>query len=142
MDIVETPNETNKTEIPDLSGLRCLIIDDNRINRMILFNFLQKTGVHIDNVGSGRQAIAKATNVDYDIVFMDVHMPDMDGFETTRKLLEINQESTVIGVSADVTLEAIEKAKASGMKDYLTKPIEKEVLFETLGKLAVTSSSG
>ncbi|HBR52870.1 MAG TPA: hypothetical protein DEA82_01275 [Flavobacteriaceae bacterium] len=142
MDIVETPTETNKTEIPDLSGLRCLIIDDNRINRMILFNFLQKTGVHIDNVGSGRQAIAKATNVDYDIVFMDVHMPDMDGFETTRKLLEINQESTVIGVSADVTLEAIEKAKASGMKDYLTKPIEKEVLFETLGKLAVNSSSG
>ena len=69
-------------------------------------------------------------------------MPDMDGFETTRKLLEINQESTVIGVSADVTLEAIEKAKASGMKDYLTKPIEKEVLFETLGKLAVNSSSG
>ena len=59
----------------------------------------------------------------YDLVFMDVHMPDMDGFQATEEIRRFNQEITIIGLSADVTKEAIDEAKGVGMNDYLTKPI-------------------
>lgn len=135
MVIASGPKNTITNETPDLSDQNCLIIDDNRINRMILFNFLQKTGTKTDSAGSGKEALEKVKDKAYDIIFMDIHMPDMDGFETTQNILELNPFATILGVSADVTLEAIQKAKASGMKDYLTKPIHKETLYEMLNKL-------
>jgi two-component system, sensor histidine kinase len=137
MKIATAPKNKSVVKIPDLSSLSCLIIDDNRINRMILFNFLQKTGLKVDNVGSGKEALEKAQMKAYDVIFMDVHMPDMDGFETTQKILEMTPSSIILGVSADVTLESIQKAKSCGMKDYLTKPIDKNILFETLDKLDI-----
>lgn len=122
-------------EIRDLSDLNCLIVDDNRINRMILFNILQQAGIHADSVGSGDEALSKSKYMNYDVVFMDIHMPDMDGFETTEKLLQISPLSKIIGLSADVTVESIRKGKLSGMNEYLTKPIDKDMLFQTLNKL-------
>ncbi len=136
MSIASKPKDTVGIESPNLSGQNCLIIDDNRINRMILFNFLQKTGAKTDSVASGNEALEKVKDKAYDIIFMDIHMPEMDGFETTQKILEINPSVTVLGVSADVTLEAIQKAEAFGMKDYLTKPIQKDALYDTLNKLS------
>ncbi|MAZ72435.1 MAG: hypothetical protein CMC70_04740 [Flavobacteriaceae bacterium] len=137
-----TPKNSIDNPVPNLLRQNCLIIDDNRINRMILFNFLQKTGAKVDTVGSGREGLAKLALTRYDIIFMDVHMPDMDGFETTQKILEMNPSAIILGVSADVTLEAIQKAKASGMKDYLTKPIHKETLYDMLNELFSYKTEG
>ena len=119
----------------DLSRLKALIIDDNRINRMILYNILQQSGITAENVGSGSEAIKKVKGLDFDVVFMDIHMPDMDGFETTEQILNISPATKILGVSADVTLEAIRRGEQVGMADYLTKPIDKKELFSVLNRL-------
>jgi len=135
MKIAVTPKNKNTVKVKDFSNLKCLIVDDNRINRMVLINFLQKTGIDMDTAGSGEEALEKVRKKTYEIIFMDIHMPDMDGFETTEKVLNINPDSIVIGISADVAVESIKKGRAAGMGDYLTKPIDKDMLFKTLNKI-------
>ena len=107
----------------DLSGCKVLIVDDNRVNVIVLKMSLEKLGIQSDFVCNGLQAVEAVDKYDYDLVFMDVHMPNMDGFQATKEIRKINQEIAIIGLSADVTKEAIDEAKGVGMNDYLTKPI-------------------
>lgn len=107
----------------NLSGCKVLIVDDNRVNVIVLKMSLEKLGIQSDSVCNGLQAVSAVTKNDYDLVFMDVHMPNMDGFEATKEIRKINKDIAIIGLSADVTKEAIDEAKGVGMNDYLTKPI-------------------
>ncbi|HIC31019.1 MAG TPA: response regulator, partial [Flavobacteriaceae bacterium] len=68
----------------------------------------------------------------YQLVFMDIHMPEMDGWEATKKIREFDKEVIVFGLSANVTTEAIDKALESGMNNYLSKPFKKENLYKLL----------
>ena len=134
-----TVNDETATDLPprDLSYLNALIIDDNRINRMILYNTLQQLGINADTAGSGADALDKIESQHFDVVFMDIHMPEMDGFEATEQILKVSPTTKILGVSADVTLEAIKKGTQVGMADYLTKPIDKKKLFLALHRLFV-----
>ena len=107
----------------DLSGCRVLIVDDNRVNVMVLKKTLENLGVHSDSVSNGIEAIEAVKKNDYHLVFMDIHMPKMDGLRATKKIRKFNKTIGIIGLSADVTKEAIDEAKGVGMNDYLTKPI-------------------
>ncbi|MBO0321417.1 response regulator [Muricauda sp. CAU 1633] len=107
----------------DLSGCKVLIVDDNRVNVIVLQMSLEKLGIQAQSVSNGIQAVEAVTQNEYDLVFMDIHMPNMDGFQATKEIRKINQEIAIIGLSADVTKEAIDEAKGVGMNDYLTKPI-------------------
>lgn len=107
----------------DLSGCKVLIVDDNRVNVMVLKMSLEKLGIRSESVCNGLQAVEAVHKNDYDLVFMDVHMPNMDGFQATKQIRKVNKEIGIIGLSADVTKEAIDEAKGVGMDDYLTKPI-------------------
>lgn len=98
-------------------------MDDNRVNVIVLKMSLEKLGIQSDSVCNGLQAVEAVANTDYDLVFMDVHMPNMDGFQATSEIRKINKDIAIIGLSADVTKEAIDEAKGVGMNDYLTKPI-------------------
>ncbi|MAP54846.1 ATP-binding protein [Altibacter sp.] len=129
----DEPSAINETTL-ELPHLKSLIVDDNRINRMILYNILLQVGIRSESVGSGLEAVEKVKKGTYDLIFMDIHMPLMDGFETTKKLLQIQDDLVVLGLSADVTKEAIRNGRESGMCDYLTKPINKEELFRILNK--------
>ncbi|RIV44186.1 response regulator [Flagellimonas pelagia] len=118
------PERGNKNSEPLLlEGYKVLIVDDNRVNVIVLKNTLEKLGVYSDSVTNGREAVQAVRKNFYDLVFMDVHMPDMDGFKATKKIRKFNKEIAIIGLSADVTKEAIDEAKGAGMNDYLTKPI-------------------
>ncbi|MCB0372684.1 MAG: response regulator [Muricauda sp.] len=121
----ETRRET-RTQNPEFfqyDGCKVLIVDDNRVNVKVLKMTLEKLGVNADSACNGLEAVEAIKNNSYDLVFMDVHMPDMDGFQATEEIRRFNQEITIIGLSADVTKEAIDEAKGVGMNDYLTKPI-------------------
>ncbi|MFD2099748.1 response regulator [Flagellimonas iocasae] len=107
----------------DLSGCKVLIVDDNRVNVIVLKMSLEKLGIQSDSVCNGLQAVEAVAKNDYDLVFMDVHMPNMDGFQATEEIRKFNKDIAIIGLSADVTKEAIDEAKGVGMNDYLTKPI-------------------
>ena len=107
---------------------------------MILYNILLQTGIKSESVSSGVEALEKVKQRSYDVVFMDIHMPEMDGFETATHILQLQEDVAIIGLSADVTVEAVRRGKLSGMVDYLTKPINKTELFAALQRLTLEKS--
>jgi len=105
-------------------GTRVLLVEDNAVNRKVLSKFLDRLGVSDPlAVEDGIAAIAACCEETFDLIFMDTHMPGMDGLETTRKLRAAGVRSRIIGVSADVMDEDRTAAIRAGMDDYLHKPI-------------------
>ncbi|NJB71094.1 signal transduction histidine kinase/CheY-like chemotaxis protein [Saonia flava] len=119
-------------KIPYLRDSKVLIVDDNKVNVLVLKKALEKLGICSDSATNGIEAVEFISKNYYDFVFMDVHMPIMDGFEATKEIRKTNQQIRIIGLSADVTKEAIEEAKEAGMNDYITKPISFDKLKENL----------
>ncbi|WP_176328506.1 response regulator [Arenibacter amylolyticus] len=121
----------------DLSGFRILIVDDNKINMMVLKKTMDNFGVHSSCVSNGKEAVKAVANGEYDLVFMDVHMPEMDGFEATKEIRKTNKDIVIIGFSADVTKETIQGAKDVGMNDYFTKPMSFDKLKQNLANYLI-----
>ena len=138
---VELQREKKKS-LPSLSlsHLKALIVDDNRINMMVLSKLLEPSGIVPDMVENGREAVEKVRNGSYDLVMMDIHMPLMNGYEATNIIRMSNKDVIIVGFSANVTREAIDKALFVGMNDYITKPFTKERLYELLTKFFVSES--
>lgn len=116
----------------NLSDLKVLIVDDNNVNIIVLKKLLQSMDVKADTAENGKIALQKVEQKNYQLIFMDIHMPEMDGFEATKLIRNQNKEVIIFGLSANVTTEAINKAIFSGMNNYLPKPFEKELLYKML----------
>jgi len=123
--------------IIDLSGFKVLIVDDNRINVLVLKKTLDTFGINTYWVGNGKEAVVAVAENEYDLVFMDIHMPEMDGFEVTVEIRKSNKDIIIIGFSADVTKETIQGAMEVGMNDYFTKPISFDKLRQNLSNYLV-----
>lgn len=101
-----------------------LIVEDNNINVLVLNNLLQKIGARkIAVAHHGREALGACDGTRFDLIFMDTHMPEMDGLEATRQLREREVGTYIIGVSADAMNGDRGNALAVGMNDYITKPV-------------------
>ncbi|MDR1726760.1 MAG: response regulator [Acidobacteriota bacterium] len=125
------PPKGAEARVPDFSGKRILLVEDMEINRMIMRELLQDTRVAIDEASSGVEALkmfADSPEGFYDLVFMDIQMPEMDGYEATRRvrLLRRRDAATVpiIALTANAYREDAEKALAAGMDGHLAKPID------------------
>lgn len=118
--------------IPDLSGLNVLAVDDNKLNLLLLIKILELMGMKADQASTGVIALKKCEQKAYDLIFMDVHMPDLDGFETTLRIRSMNDQAVIIGLSADATEQSLQEGLNSGMNYYLTKPLDKEKLSKIL----------
>lgn len=138
-----------QTEVPKpvdsslqrLKGVSLLIAEDNMTNQLVLKALLSPLGVQLDFASNGIEACAKTRNNEYHAILMDVQMPEMDGIEATQIILSQNSTSTpIIGVSANAMKEDLSAAKAAGMVDYISKPIIKEELYNTLLKWIRSSS--
>jgi signal transduction histidine kinase/FixJ family two-component response regulator len=116
----------------DLSHLTALIVDDNKINIVILKKILEDVNIKVDTALNGKVALEKIKTRHYNMVFMDIHMPEMDGFEATKRVRKFNTELKIFGLSANVTSEAIEKAFDCGMNNYISKPFTKEQLYNLI----------
>jgi signal transduction histidine kinase len=121
----------------DLSGFKVLIVDDNKVNVIVLKKTLDAFGINTYWVGNGKEAVRAVSENQYDLVFMDIHMPEMDGFEATLEIRKTNKDLVIIGFSADVTKETIQGAKEVGMNDYFTKPISFDKLRQNLSKYLI-----
>ncbi|HEX6833659.1 MAG TPA: ATP-binding protein [Rudaea sp.] len=122
-----------------VSSLRVLIADDQAPNRMVLQRMLEKAGHRCDQVSGGAAMLDKLAVERYDVVLLDLHMPDMSGIDALKeaRVLETGGERTpFIAVSADVTVGTIEAARQAGIIDFLPKPVTVEPLLEALAKLA------
>lgn len=116
----------------DNTHINALIVDDNKLNVIVLKKFLLDIGISSDTAENGKIALERMHENNYQLIFMDIHMPEMDGWEATRIIRQSNKEVIIFGLSANVTSEAINKALESGMNNYLTKPFKKEPLYKLL----------
>jgi len=123
-------------ETQDLSGMRILIVEDNVINLKLTERFLQKWNASTDSVKNGLEGFEKIKNNPdiYDAVLMDLQMPIMDGYTATAKIREINSQIPILALTASAMLEIQEKVYASGMNDFITKPINPQELNIKLSK--------
>lgn len=126
----------------DLTGFKVLIVDDNKVNVMVLKKTLDAFGIKTYWVGNGKEAVTAVAENQYDLVFMDIHMPEMDGFEATLEIRKTQKDLVIIGFSADVTKETIQGAMEVGMNDYFTKPITFDKLRQNLSKYLVRTEHG
>lgn len=113
-----------------------LLVEDNLINQQIATEMLTGLGLEISLAGNGLEAIEQAQETPFDLVLMDIQMPVMDGLEATQRLREFAgyQSIPIIAMTANAMQEDIERTKAVGMNAHITKPIQPQVLLETLAQ--------
>jgi signal transduction histidine kinase/CheY-like chemotaxis protein len=123
-----------------LEGKRILLVEDIEINREIVITILEPYGMKVTSAENGVEAVQKfkACPADYDIIFMDVHMPEMDGYEATRQIRALDdplaQKIPIIAMTANVFAEDIEKCHTVGMDDHVGKPLDMEQVLDVLKK--------
>jgi signal transduction histidine kinase/CheY-like chemotaxis protein len=108
------------------SGKNILFADDDEINRMVIGGMLKKVGHKVSFALDGRQAVREVSKQDFDLVIMDMHMPEMDGLDATRAIRTLKHErakTPIIGLTADAILENRPAYMAAGLDELLTKPI-------------------
>ncbi len=134
----ESKTIVEENKVFDFSGKRLLLVEDIDINREIVIALLSETGILIDEAENGEIAfeIFKDNQDKYDIIYMDVHMPVLDGFGATRKIRALGTEKAknipIIALTANAFSEDIEKCRNAGMNDHVAKPIDfNEVLEKT-----------
>jgi CheY-like chemotaxis protein/anti-sigma regulatory factor (Ser/Thr protein kinase) len=124
-----------------MNGTRVLVVDDDIHNRRILKENLRKVGCVVDEAVSGRTALRAAARDRFDLIFMDIQMPGLDGFETTRRLRALEARAGLARVPVvALTAHAIAGYESlcvdAGMQGYLTKPLRGDLLHEMLSRYA------
>jgi PAS domain S-box-containing protein len=129
-----------------LAGMRVLLAEDNPVNQKLAVRLLQKMGADVQVAATGLEALRALREADFDAVLMDCQMPELDGYEATRRLRSVagavrNPNIPVIALTAHALATDRSKCLAAGMSDYLTKPINPNQLRESLARvLPVTST--
>jgi signal transduction histidine kinase/CheY-like chemotaxis protein/ligand-binding sensor domain-containing protein len=121
------------------NGRMILVVEDNRINQKVLSHQLINLGYAIEVAENGEQAVEKVRNRRYDLIFMDVQMPVMDGFQATQQIRGLGNGASstpIVAVTANAFQSEREKCFSFGMDDYLTKPVDKDRLQEALDRWA------
>ncbi len=122
---------------PLRKGIRVLVADDNAVNQKVAAHMLRKLGAVVHSVANGIEALEALRLRDFDVVLMDCQMPDLDGYEATRRLRSSkdtrqNRDIPVIALTANAFATDREKCIAAGMNDYLSKPIDRARLEQAL----------
>ncbi len=113
---------------------RALVADDIRTNQVLMKALLTKLGLEVAFAGDGREAVQKALSEPYDVIFMDVQMPNMDGYQATQALREQGRTLPIIALTAHANDADQTQCHHAGCDDYLSKPVDKLRLIETLRK--------
>ena len=120
------------------TGRRILVVEDNRINQRLMFAILKKLGHHVTLASSGHEALEYVGAQTFDLVLMDIQMPEMDGVETTQKIREREAHDgrrlPIIALTAHAMTGDRERYLAAGMDDYLTKPIQRDELIAAIDR--------
>jgi len=115
-----------------LQGMTILMAEDNPINQQLAVEFLGRAGAEVDIASTGQEALDKSLKHKYDVILMDIHMPVMDGLTATRAIRDSGNKVPVIAVSADALSERRLAAIDAGCNDYVTKPIDFDLLLDCI----------
>jgi two-component system, sensor histidine kinase and response regulator len=147
VDVFATADETGATsgtvaneEATRLRGARILLTEDNEINQQIAVELLEGVGATVRVANNGREAVERLVNgpqpPPFDVVLMDLQMPEMDGHQATAKIRSDPRFANlpILAMTAHATIEERQRCLASGMNDHISKPIDPALLFETVGR--------
>lgn len=112
--------------------IEVLLVEDNRVNQVVATNFFRRWGVKYDIANNGKEAVDMVTKKIYDMVFMDLQMPEMDGYQATHEIRQMKdsyfKRLPIVALTASAMISMRDKVMASGMTDFMTKPFQPEDL--------------
>ncbi|MDN3582952.1 response regulator [Mucilaginibacter flavus] len=117
--------------LPRAKGIRILVADDNHLNQLLIRKVLEKRNYDVDVVENGQLAVDKLSESYYDMILMDLDMPELNGYEATTAIRNFEGEKSgipIIAITAHATADVMEKCYACGMNDFIAKPFDAEVL--------------
>lgn len=121
--------------------LRILVAEDNHVNQQVAQRILERLGHHVDVVGNGLEAVEAVRALPYDLVFMDMQMPEMDGLEATRRIRALPGTVAaipIVAMTANAMATDRERCLAAGMTDYVSKPVNATRLADVIARVAST----
>ncbi len=125
--------------------IRVLLADDSQANRLVVAEMLRRAGFSVDVVADGNEAVRAVRSLPYDVVLMDIEMPNLDGMDATREIRALEGEQStipVIALTANVLADSRERFLGAGMNDYLSKPVDKKKLAKTVMRWALEGVGG
>ncbi len=136
-----TKKEKREQKI-NFNGAQILLAEDNPTNQMVATVMLEKMGCHVTPAGNGLEAVKLIKQRRFNLIFMDCNMPEMDGFEATQKIRELEkrgelQKTPIVALTAYAMKGDDERCFDAGMDDYITKPIKKHIMIDALQKWLV-----
>jgi two-component system sensor histidine kinase/response regulator len=131
---VARTKKRRKADLGKIQGSRILLVEDNAINQEVATAFLEEAGMAVTVVANGRECLAALGQQSYDLVLMDIQMPEMDGLEATRRIRGNDhwQNVPIIAMTAHAMTGDRDKSLAAGMNEHITKPIDQAQLYQTL----------
>ncbi len=139
-------NESVETEVEimeldkDIANIKVLVVEDIPLNQLLMKTILDEFGFERDIAENGKIAVEKLKVKDYDIILMDLQMPEMNGFEATEYIRNtMNSNIPIIALTADVTTVDLAKCKEVGMNDYIAKPVDERLLYTKIINLVKKS---
>ncbi len=129
-------------EVINLDNIRILLVEDNEINRLVAQNTFKYYNCVVEEAVNGLDALEKLKQNTYDIILMDIQMPEMDGLQATQKIRhELKITTPIVALTANAFKSEIEKCKQAGMNDYITKPFEEMALIKLISKYTKKDTS-
>jgi CheY-like chemotaxis protein len=124
-------------------SVRVLLVEDNRVNQIVASNFLKKWGIEVEYANHGKEAVEMIQDKSYQLVLMDLQMPEMDGYEATRRIRAMDhgpyfKNVPIIALTASAMAEIRGKVTDLGMNDFVSKPFQPEELQAVIGKYVFT----
>jgi len=137
---VKKVESIKRTEPTDLSAKRGLVVDDDLINRVIARKHLENLGCQVDEAVDGQDCLTQYQQNQYDLILMDLQMPEVDGFQATEQIRQLEQSSglkrvVIVALTASVVGEVWERCQSAGMDGYVGKPFQVEELKQKLQEL-------
>ena len=141
---VEETKQSNIMEDLDLSNVKILVVEDNKINQMITKKILNKMGLYCDVVDNGEAAVEQVKSTDYNVVLMDIHMPGISGLEATKIIRTFDKDLVIFALTAVTLEDKMHEFGEAGFNDIISKPFKQEdfegKLYDVLSGKEVVSS--
>jgi CheY-like chemotaxis protein len=118
-----------------------LVAEDNSVNQLVAVRLLERLGCRVDVAGNGAEAVQMAARLPYHLIFMDCHMPEMDGFDATVEIRRRESDTgaapmPIVALTASVLQEDRDRCVSAGMNDIIGKPVQPAELAQVLGRFA------
>ncbi len=139
--VPEAATPATTVDVPQLSG-RVLVAEDVAVNQKIAETLLRKVGLDVDVAANGREAVEMATANMYDLILMDIQMPEMNGHDATRTLRRKGVQVPIVALTASAMAEDIEECRDAGCDGHLAKPIDRAALYDVVERLLAGDGAG